>query len=499
MYKSGHTVEYLGNLIESLPAFFSSELLQPQFTSSLTKEVKLHLVYLTQGIVSLLKTKTFIFVCNAFILDGRNVFQTTYKLTTMSACSSISGNSGSRNDEGSSQLNRNTMEKNSWYSPAKASRRASSRSRPGIQRSDHSSASVQQLELDDCASFHSFSSHATTSTATTASKSLSRKHSIHPLKPCASAHGNSFLDLNKSYHVGCDTSSIHTSPTRSSSSYNSRNKSVHFAPESENLYIPVPNLDETTTEEIDGRWFSTTEYEQQRSSFKGLVKLMEQELMRQSEETSTPAVEITASSFTSVIKKFEGARGLEHRTNDGTKIILHRRQNSIQAVLREQERQRNDQQAVWNQTASIATAYSMETIVSVLDAVERAVYDAKEADIVVSDPKLFELISPKSRRKSSTISIPRGAPLSDGPRLPRVSSKTSISDSLHSLSSPTKRGYQPRPLPKRQPSSASTMLQRLSNHRRPQESTGKESSNLMFGKKSSHSSKTSRATSVTLV
>jgi hypothetical protein len=394
-------------------------------------------------------------------------------------CSSISCDSGSLSDDEFGQMNRKTVGTRGSYpfSPAKSSRmNLPTRSRPGIQRSDHTSASVQQLEFDDsCASFYSSASTATTSSTTMSKqfRSLSRKESISPTK--RSMHG-SCLDLSKSFSIGCDAASTNTSPTRSSSSNYSRKKVVQFAPLSENLYVPTPSLDEMTPEEIMSTWFASQDYDEQRLSNQKTVVMMEQELQQ-------AAGEVTVTAFTSVIKAIEGSRGLEHRTKEGIRSIFRNRQQSIQAVLMEQEKQkkdpmiRSDQHVIWQQSAAIASAYSMETIMSILDAVERAMYDAKEADVVISDPTLFEIISPKSRYKrstSSSVSLDQrfASELhnADGPPSnvarkpidpPFTSSKynnDSISDSLHTLSSPTKRGYKPRPLPKRLSSSSSSTM-----------------------------------------
>ena len=406
----------------------------------------------------------------------------------MSVCSSISGNSGSLSDDEFGQMNRNAVGNKSCtypFSPPKSSRmNFPTRSRPGVQRSDHTSASVQQLEFDDsCASFYSSASSATASsnTMSTQFRSLSRKESISPLKR-SSIH-STCLDMSKSISTGCcDTASTHTSPTRSSSSNNSI-RAVRFAPLSENLYVPTPCLDEMTKEEIESAWFSSKDYEEQRIDYQRIVVQMEQEM-----QLSTGG-EITTAAFTSAVKAIEGARGLEHRTKVGTRTIFQNRQQSIQAVLKEQEHQnkdfiiRTDRNVLWKQTSTsaIATAYSMETMMSVLDAVERAMYDAKEADVVISDPTLYELISPRSRNKrsisSSSFSLNHrfasethnsDIPPSNVSRKPVTRSSSNalmnsnqrdcISDSLHTMSALKKRGYQPRPTPQRTPSSSFSSL-----------------------------------------
>lgn len=403
----------------------------------------------------------------------------------MSTCSSISCDSGSLIDDELFGRNRNTVGKNIPYpfSPAKASRmNIPTRSRPGIQRSDHTSASVQQLEFDDisCASFYSSTSSATTASITISKQYqlLSRKESISPLKRSVQGSGlGSCLDLSTNVSIGCDTSSALTSPTRSSSSNNSRIKTVQFAPLSENLYIPIPSIDEMTEEEIEGTWFTTKDYERHRTSCQNILALMEQELQHQQQKLS-PSTEGTkgeamSSTFISIVKSIEEARGLEHRTKEGTQAIFRNRQQSIQAVLKEQKRLKimygSDENNVWKQTSGIATTYSMGTLMPLMDAIERAMYDAKVAAGVE-----FETISPKSCDKNTTSSIlldrrfvsessTADCPPSNITSSRRIVSSSSallnnqydsINDSLHTLSSSTKRGYKPRPMPQRTPSSS---------------------------------------------
>jgi hypothetical protein len=312
-------------------------------------------------------------------------------------------------------------------------------------------------------------------------RSLSRKESISPKKRSSGTHGN-WLDVNKNFSIGCDMASTNTSPTQSSSSHFSTKKVVYFAPTSEILYVPIPSRDEMTKEEINETWFTSKDYEVQRIANQETIALMEQEIKRQTEG------DVTVAALSSVVQSIEGARGLEPRTKVMTQNIFRNRQQSIQAVLKEQElaKQKNyspiDQQVACDVDSAIASAYSIETMISVLDAVERAVHDAKEADILISDPTIFEIISPKSRNKRSMSStglrdqrfasepsnvLRKACTAPKQSEIQLTYNYESINDSLHTLSSPTKRGYKPRPLPQRLSSSSLPSMTRNPSTARP--------------------------------
>lgn len=379
----------------------------------------------------------------------------------MSDCSSISSCSlDSSTDEYDLKPNSSLSY---LFSPIKSTTHIptqSTRSRPGIHRSDHTAASVRQLDLNDsCHSFHSVSTPSTTASQiqqrTQPFQSLYRKESVRH----GSFKSDSSFSLNISTHMNDLPSSL------------GKKSVVQFAPVSETLYIPVPARCDLSIEEIEDTWFTKKDYEEQRESYRSCVKIMEKKLSN-TEEGST--------NLSDVVKSIDGARGLEHRIKDGAERLFQTRQQSIQAVLREQQKLFKERSYNMDHegriefksaqfTQQIANVYAFETATAILDARERGIEDAKEAGIIDPDAPTH---APKRRFKASNLSAldRRFAPPTIKDSVPANvtrSNSNELGESLHTLSSsPKQRGTRSRLNPiSRQPSMALTNARtRVSNN-----------------------------------
>jgi hypothetical protein len=260
------------------------------------------------------------------------------------------------------------------------------RSRPGIQRSDHTSASVQ-LELDD-------SRHSILSLSTGASAyypNLVRKESVRSI--CNSICQTKNQGMR---HIVPSSLSIKNQKGGGKLELRLKRKTVvRFAPPSEILWIPIPSLTELSLRRVAATWYSSKEYDEQKIHDSNIIFLMEQEL----ENSSTKTIG-------EVVKTIEGARGLEQRTTYGDKKCKRNRQNSIQAVLKQQDELSKERSFLieyneWNgQTEKqfenrLASTYGEQTVAAKHDALKRAKCDAKEA----ARGKSSCIVSAKNKRK----------------------------------------------------------------------------------------------------
>jgi hypothetical protein len=276
-------------------------------------------------------------------------------------------------------------------------RHAQHSSRPGVQRSDHSSASVMQLDIDNsCHSFYSVSSASMVKHIST----LTRKESVRP-GSCLDFNNGSISRKNNSVVV-TTSPSIHT--------VTSKKTVVRFAPSSEILYIPIPSRIDLSMMEIENKWYTSKDYEVQRLSNETILYLMEQEIQKLSGNDS-----ITAITFSSFIGNVQGARGLEQRTKLGATICYQNRQKSIQAVLQEQKYQnQNGEYDDYSKTKiqqqleqRLATVYSKETMLATQDAIERAIFDAGEADMdvkILNNTSIIPMVLSPTRPSNKSIS-----------------------------------------------------------------------------------------------
>jgi hypothetical protein len=278
----------------------------------------------------------------------------------MSVCSSISSGSscGSRMLYGNSNGDLSARNKQPYQ-----------RSRPGIQRSDHTAASV--LELDG-------SRHSILSLSTGASAyfpNLVRKESVRSI--CSSICQTK--NQSKSHLVPSSLSIKDQKGGCKMKSRNGRKRVVRFAPPSEILWIPISSLVEMSSREVAATWYSSKEYDEQRIHDSNIVFLMEQEL----ENSSTMTLG-------AVVRTIEGSRGLEQRTTCGERRCKRNRQNSIKAVLTQQDELSKERSFLieyneWNNQKEkqfehrLASMYCKQTESAKQDALKRAKYDAKEA------------------------------------------------------------------------------------------------------------------------
>jgi hypothetical protein len=357
------------------------------------------------------------------------------------------------------------------------------RSRPGIQRSDHTSASVR-IELDD--SRHSL---VTMSAAPIHFPNLIRKESVQSKnnRIC----GDSTPSCSKSLDVVPPRTSFNRDITILPRL--TKKKIVRFAPSSEILYIPIPSMVDISFKQAAATWYSSKDYDEQRISNRSIVYLIEQELQQP-----------TTTTIISAIQRVEGARGLEQRTIDGAQICYNNRQQSIQAVLREQERLNRERTFLieykeWNTMKEIefeeriAAAYGAPSALAKQEAIDRAIHDANVVTAIQDGLKngLMHVaavsVEPSTNRQflrdkrfySSPI-ILNDAPINVSRDTFRNDAKLkTMCDSLHTLSStqPTRRQVEcktkrssDRPVPplrdttKKGPSIPNLVLESFSSH-----------------------------------